>query len=133
MSYATVPNFIRGRLLAEPKISGKVGERVHYQHIPTSSSYPHIFFTRNGSTSERLLDGPGITEERFIIEVVTTKFDDELITAVIEALEIDSEEVDGIFLALGEVDDMQDDYAFVSVAEGDALCKHAFLLTIYIT
>ncbi len=132
MSYATVPDFVRQRLLATSGITDKVGNRVHYQQIPQSSKYPHIWFTRRGSFQEKMLDADGILEDRFVIEVLTPEFDEGFCTALVEALDIDGVQLENMLLATSDLSEMDDDYQFESASGDAALCMHAFVLTIYV-
>lgn len=132
MSHATIPNLIRDRLLSVPAIANKLGTRIHYQHIPQSSQYPHLFFSRRGSSNEPTMDSLGIIRDRFIVEVVTKTFDDELITAIIESLQFEGIQLDSMCVATSDLEEADDDYAFESAAGDSALCMHAFVLTLYL-
>lgn len=132
MSHATIPNLIRDRLLSVPEIASKLGARIHYQHIPQSSQYPHVYYTRRGSNTEELMDADGILRDRFVVEVVTRTFDDALITAITDSLFFDGIELGSRCVATSDLDEADDDYVFESAAGDSALCMHAFVLTLYI-
>ena len=132
MSHATIPNLIRDRLLSVPTIANKLGPRIHYQHIPQSSQYPHLFFSRRGSSNEPTMDSLGIIRDRFIVEVVTKTFDDELITTVVESLQFEGIQLNSMCVATSDLEEADDDYVFESAAGDSALCMHAFVLTLYL-
>ena len=133
MSWFDLPKALRTALLADTAIQSAVGTRLHYQEIPQSSDYPHIWFTRTARTREDCIDG---TEEsvvdRFTFEVVS----DVDAEAVVDALEstlrgFESDNVGGRHVQLVVVEDAEDDYVFRSVGEGEPNYLHALQVAVY--
>lgn len=132
MSHATLPDLIRERLKSIPEIHQKIAGRIHYQQIPQSSIYPHIWFARRGSNTDDLMDSDGILRDRYVVELVTKTFDDQLVTAVIDALQFDGVALPSMTVATSDLDEVDDEYAFESGNGDSALCMHAFVLTLYV-
>lgn len=132
MSHATLPDFLISSLRANTEVSAKCATRIHYQTVPQSSIYPHIYLARQGSSRERNLDGePGTETERFVVEIVAETFDDDLCTAVRDALEFDGGQYPDFTVFMTEIEDVNDDYTFQS-ADSDALFLHAYVVTVYV-
>lgn len=132
MTHATLPDFLISAMRADADVSSKVGNRIHYQTVPQSSVYPHIYIARQGSNRERNLGGePGVETERFVVEIVAETFDDELCTAVRDALEFDGGQYPDFTVFMTEIEDVNDDYTFQS-ADSDALFLHGYVVTAYV-
>ena len=132
MSHATLPDFLISALKADTVIVNKVANRIHYQTVPQTSQYPHIYLARQGSNRDRLLNGePGVETERFIVEIVAETFDADLCTAVRDALEFDGGQYSTYAIYMTDSEDVNDDYTFQS-ADSDALFLHAYVVTVYV-
>ena len=132
MSHSSVPQMIIDLLKANAIIADKVSDRIHYQTLPQSSQYPHIYFARQNEDSETLLDGSsGTTEDSYVFELIDVAFDDELVTAIKEAIEYDGFDYGGLTIFTSNITSVSDDYLFRS-ADSDALFMNALVLTIYL-
>jgi hypothetical protein len=130
MAWNTLPLEIRGRLLMVDDITDRVGERIHYQELPQSSKYPHIWFERSGTETDELLDTLGPAVERFTLEIIGDEFDSELIDAVIGTLQNLDGPVGTGTVFVTHIDDADDDYLFKS-SESDKLFMHALRVSVY--
>jgi hypothetical protein len=131
MSYSTVPDLITDTLRANSTIQTKCASRIHYQTIPQSSQYPHIYCARQGQFSDGNVDGSrGTITDRFVIEIVARFYDPILCEAVQSALTWDGFQTSGLEVFLSEIEDVNDDYVFKS-ADSDALFLHGFVVTVY--
>lgn len=130
MTTSLLPIEIATRLKLVTAITDRVGSRVHYQELPQSSTYPHIWFTRTGVDNEPFLGGEtGITDESFSLEIVSDTDESTLLDSVIETLEnLDGNVGDGVVF-MTQVEDQSDDYFFES-DDGDADYRHALRITI---
>jgi hypothetical protein len=130
--HSTLPQAVVDKIgtIAAPQLA-KITGKIHYQTIPQESDYPHVFITRQGQSGEQTLDGyDGDATERFVVEIVLTAFDDDLITAIGDVLDFrGGDPTSGIFTS--ELEDVSDDYVFQS-GDGDALYLHGFVLTLYL-
>lgn len=133
MTYETLPQAIINQLKAmESEQAEKLGDRIHYQTVPESSDYPHVYIARQGGGSPRTLSHHySDSQEQFVIELVGETFDAELLTAVSSALEFDGDTFDGVQVFTSDLMDVSDDYVFRS-ADSDALFLHGFVLTLYL-
>lgn len=128
-----LPEYIRTRLLAVPAIASAVGERIHYQELPSDSEYPHVWFARSSRDREPLLDGEfGDTVERFAIEIVSDTDAGALVGSIAETLESLSGEFDDSLIQLIEVEDADDDYYFQSIGEDIPDYTHALRVAVYV-
>jgi hypothetical protein len=120
-------------LQADATIAEKIGDRIHYQTIPQNSPLPHLYIARQDEdNSEKLLDGSnGVTEDRYILELVANEFDDDLVTAVKAAINLDGFDYEGLTIFTSDVSGVSDDYLFRS-ADSDALFMNGLVLTIYL-
>lgn len=130
MAWTTLPLEIRSRLLLTTDITDRVGERVHYDHLPESSSLPHIWFQRTGVETDDLLEGQGPAIDRYTVEIVGEVFDTTLIDAVVETIKNMDGPVGSGVVFLTFVDDADDDYVFKS-AESDQLFMHALRVSVH--
>ena len=63
---AFVEQALVSRLLADPTVSGSVGNRIHPQIVPQDSTYPAISYSRISSSPVPVLSGTsGLTFHRF--------------------------------------------------------------------
>jgi hypothetical protein len=132
VSHASVPTLIIERLKANPTLAAKIGDRIHYQAIPQESQLPHIYFTLQDESEESLIDGSdGVTESRYLFELVAESFDDELVSALKESIQFDGFDWNDLTIFLSDISNVSDDYLFRS-ARSDADFMHASVLTIYL-
>jgi hypothetical protein len=132
MTHASVPTLIIERLKANVTLAAKIGDRIHYQAIPQDSQLPHIYFTRQDEQNESLIDGSaGVTEDRYVFELVAETFDDELVSALIESVQFDGFDWNGLTIFMSDISSVSDDYLFRS-AKSDADFMHGCVLTIYL-
>lgn len=131
-THSTIPDLLIVALKGDTTITGLIADRVHYQTIPQSSKYPHIYLARQSRETESFLDGGnGPTEDRFIVEVVSEAYTDGLCSAVYDVLNgIECVLPDGTWIYCTDVTDVDDNYVFKS-ADSDALFLHAFQVTVY--
>ncbi len=132
MSWFAASRLIKDTLAAVPAISSRVGNRIHYQLLPSVSELPHIWFTRSSRETDDCLSEPGLLTERYILEICATTNEEALVDAVVESLEALVGTVDGRRLQLVEVDDAGDEYVFVSLGDDDANFLFALNVTLYI-
>lgn len=133
VQHSTIPDLLIDAIRLNSTLLAALGTRVHYQTIPQSSQYPHVYLARQSRDVETFLDGgDGVTEDSYVVEFVAEEYDGELCSALYTALS----SIEG-FLADGtthvfctDVTDMDDNYVFKS-AESDALFLHAFQVTVY--
>lgn len=132
MNHSTIPDLLLSAMRSQSTIAAAVGNRVHYQTIPQTSQYPHIYMARQSRETETFLDGDnGPTEDRFIVEIVAETYTDSLCSAVYEVLNgIECQLPDGTWVYCSDVSDADDNYVFRS-ADSDALFLHAFQVTVY--
>lgn len=132
MSWFDLPKELRSQLLAVPAIAAAVGDRVHYQELPQSSQYPHVWFTRSSRDESKCVDGsPELTIERFNFEVVSDADAEAVIDALVETLTAFEGDVGDRYVQLVEVEDADDDYVFQSVGEGEPDYLHALRVAVY--
>lgn len=131
-THSTIPDLLITALKGNTAIAALVAGRVHYQTIPQSSKYPHIYIARQSRDTETLLDGSsGPTEDRFIVEVVAEAYTDGLCSAVADVLNgIECVLPDGTWIYCTDLTDVDDTYQFKS-ADSDALFLHGFQVTVY--
>lgn len=131
MSYDSLPNEIHLRLTNDATVAGLVADRIHYQVIPQSSAYPHVWFNRTGDDGEKTLDGQrGLATEYFAVEVISETSVGPIVDAVAAVINAIEGPVGNGVVQLVEINNMSDDYAFRS-ADGDALFMHAFEVEIH--
>lgn len=127
----TLPQSIRSHLLGDSEIAAKVGsKRIHYQVVPQTSQFPHVWFTRSGRDADELLDGDGLVFHRFLIEIAAKDGGETLADLVFDRLHqsegpFDAFEIDSAFM-----EDADDSYTFQSVDSADALFLKAFELLV---
>jgi hypothetical protein len=132
MAWFDIPKAMRAALLADSQLVAIVGERVHYQEIPSESEYPHVWFTRTGRDRTDFLDGEEeMTVERFSFEVVSDRDCEAVIDRLVEVLEAFIGQVEDRDVQMVSVDDADDDYIFKSVGEGEPDYLHALQVTVY--
>lgn len=132
MAWFDIPKAMRAALLADGQLSAIVGQRVHYQEIPSESEFPHVWFTRTGRDRSDVLDGTEeMTVERFSFEVVSDVDCEAVIDRMVEVLEGFVGQVEDRDVQLVSVDDADDDYIFKSVGEGEPDYLHALQVTVY--
>lgn len=133
MSWFDVPKELRTALLAEQDITDQVGSRVHYQELPQSSDYPHVWFTRTSRERDRGLSGDAeMTVERFSLEVVSDHDAEIILDSIVSTMEAFEGECGDYFVQLVEVEDADDDYIFQSVGEGEPDYLHAVDIAVYV-
>jgi hypothetical protein len=133
-THKTLPKLIKDKIESIDSVElAKIEDRISYQVIPQENIYPHVFITRQGQSSEQTLDGyDGDNTERFVIEIVSEAYDDDLVTAIGDVLDFrGGEAADGTTVFTSELEDVSDDYVFQS-GDGDALFMHGFVLTLYL-
>ena len=98
MSHTSVPLMLIALLQADATIAEKIGDRIHSQTIPQGSQLPHLYIARQDEENEKLLDGSnGVTEDRYILELVDTEFDDDLVTALKAAIDFDGFDYEDLY------------------------------------
>lgn len=131
-THASVPKMLVEMLGANSVVAQKIADRIHYQTIPEHSVYPHLYIARTDKDTDTLLDGTdGIVEDRYVLELIAKSFDDELVSAIIDALEFDGFDYEDLTIFTSDVSGVSDDYQFQS-ADSDALFMHGITLTIYL-
>ena len=131
-THSTIPDLLITAIKANTVLATAVGDRVHYQTIPQSSLFPHIYIARQSRETETFLEGgDGPTEDRFVVEFVAESYSDNQCSAVFDALnDIECQLPDGTWVYCTDVTDVDDNYVFKS-ADSDALFLHAFQVTVY--
>jgi hypothetical protein len=132
VTHATIPDLIIDAIKANATLLAAIGQRVHYQTIPQSSQYPHVYLARTGRDTEDFLDGSdGPTEDSFVLEFVAESFEGNLCSALYDTLSsLEGQLPDGTWIYCTDVLDVDDNYVFKS-ADSDALFLHAFQVTVY--
>jgi hypothetical protein len=132
MTHASVPKIIIQLLRDNPAIAAAIGDRIHYQAIPQDSPLPHIYFTLQDESTDKCLDGSsGITEARYTFELIAESFDDVLVTSLLDSLEFDGGDFEGLTIFTSDVVTVSDDYQFRS-ARSDADFMFGATLTVYL-
>lgn len=130
MAWSTIPGEICRRFRMVDDITDRVGERIHYQELPQSSTYPHIWFEKTGSESDDMLEGLGPAVERYMVEIIGDEFDTDLVDAVVGTLRnLDGPIGTGVVFVT-HIDDADDDYLFKST-ESDKLFMQALRVSVY--
>ena len=62
----TMPEDLRTLTLGTTTISGLVGTRMHYNHLPQESAKPNIWFRVSSDNEELTMDGTGGLHEAFV-------------------------------------------------------------------
>lgn len=133
MSWFDLPKALRTALLASPAIAEAVGSRLHYQELPQSSDYPHVWFTRSSRDEENCVDGsPELIVERFSFEIVSDSDAETLVDALVDTLAEFEGDVGDKYVQLVEVEDADDDYLYQSIGEGDPDYLHALRVAVYV-
>lgn len=132
VGHSTIPKLLIDAIKANTFLASVLGGRIHYQTIPESSTFPHVYIARQSRTSETFLDGEsGPVEDSYVIEVVAESFNAELCTELDEAMSaLEGFLEDGTWIYCTDVGDVDDNYVFKS-ADSDALFLHAFQVTVY--
>lgn len=55
----TMPEDLRTFITGSTAVTALVSTRVHYNHLPEQSSYPHVWFRTAGDNEELTMDGTG--------------------------------------------------------------------------
>jgi hypothetical protein len=132
MTWFDLPKALRAELLDVPEIVDAIADRLHYQEIPQSSDYPHVWFTRSSRDRNRFVDGSEeMTVERFTFEIASDSDCEELIDALVATLEGFEGDVGGRDVQLVEVEDADDDYVFQSIGEAEPDYLHALDVAVY--
>lgn len=132
MAWFDIPKAIRARLLADDTLAPLVATRVHYQELPQSSDFPHVWFTRSGRQKDECLDGTEeMTIEQFSFEIVSDEDAEAVIDALVASLESFTGDVEGRDVQLVEINDANDDYIFQSVGESEPDYLHALQVAVY--
>ena len=131
-THSTIPDLLIAAIKGNSILAASVGDRVHYQSIPQSSQFPHIYLARQSRETETFLEGgDGPTEDRFIVEFVAESYRDDQCSAIYDTLAgIECMLPDGTWIYCTDVTDVDDNYVFKS-ADSDALFLHAFQVTVY--
>jgi hypothetical protein len=137
MSWFDLPKALRTALLAVPAISDALGtdveSRLHYQELPQSSAYPHVWFSRSGRDESKFVDGSDeMRVERFSFEVVSDSDAETLVDAIVDTLTVYEGNVGFKYVQLVEVEDADDDYIFQSIGEGEPDYLHALRVAVYV-
>lgn len=133
MSWFDLPKALRTALLASPEVSSMVGSRLHYQELPQSSEYPHIWFARSSRDATNCMDGsPELTVERFSFEIVSDVDAESLVDALVDTLTDFEGNVGDKYVQLIEVEDADDDYIFQSIGESEPDYLHALRVAAYV-
>lgn len=133
--YFDIARTIRAKLLADADIAALLVDRIHYQVMPSTSDYPHLFFRRSGSgdVSAYINCSDGPQTIYFSVEFISTK-NEELVLGkiidVLKAIKFESFQV-GKQIAFIDVSDVDDDYAFVSIGEEQPDFVHGLQLIAY--
>lgn len=132
INHDVIPKLLISAIKANTVLVASLAGRVHYQFIPQSSEYPHVYVARTGRESESFLDGDnGTVEDRFIVEFVAPEFDGDSLNALYSSLSsLEGQLADGTWLYCVDVLDVDDNYLFRS-ADPDGLFVHAFQVTVY--
>jgi hypothetical protein len=133
MSWLELPTAMRTRLLSSTTITGAVAQRVHYQELPQDSALPHVWFRRQGRSSDDCMDwdDEGIVEERYAIEVVSDRDAEDLVDDIVSLLRSWRGTIGDRYLQLVEIEDADDDYVFVSVGAAEPDYLHALQVILY--
>jgi hypothetical protein len=133
IDHSVVPKLLVDAIKANTTLAPLVGSRVHYQMIPETSQYPHLYVARTGRRVDNLLDGSddGPIEDSFVVEFVAAAFDGAACSALYDALtSLEGQMPDGTWIYCIDCTDVDDNYVFKS-ADSDALFLHAFQVTVY--
>lgn len=132
VAHSTIPDLLIDAIKANATLLAAIGQRVHYQTIPQSSQYPHVYLARTSRDTEDFLDGSdGPTEDSFVVEFVAEAFDGALCSELYDVLSsLEGQMPDGTWIYCTDVLDTDDNYVFKS-ADSDALFLHAFQVTVY--
>lgn len=130
MNWFATPQLIHDRLVANADIVAAVANRVHYMEVPSSSTYPRIWFTRTSKAKLDNLNPSSITVEQevYAFEVFSDKNVDELIHHLTTTLEqLAGETVPGTtplrLIQLVQVQEATDDYQYAGIEPGKELPK----------
>jgi hypothetical protein len=134
MAWNDVARKLREELLGNSTISTAVGNRVHYQILPEGSVYPHIWFTREGTSQEDSLDGDsGLTTVDFTFEVISDTNAEALVDAIVDALKpIEGDITGGEYISLVDLTDADDGYLFKSAGDDIPAFMHALRVTVFL-
>lgn len=131
MSWSDLPNAIRARLIASPDVTAIVGNRVHYQKVPQTSAYPHVWFNRSSIDGDPCLSGEsGMQVDTFMVEIVDEQYNEDLMNAVATALGNFDGPVQAGMVFLTDIDEADDDYLFRSASD-EGLFLHAFRVSVH--
>lgn len=135
MSYFDVARVIRERLLADSDIVALLAERIHYQVMPDSSTYPHVFFRRTGSSNVAdFLNCDGGPQAIYMtLEFVSTQNEELVLGKIVDVLmsiKFATYQL-GWQIAFVDASDVDDDYAFVSIGEDIPAFAHGLQLVVY--
>ena len=129
-----LPAAMRARLLADATVSTAIGERLHYQELPQDSALPHVWFRRQGNSSDQFLDWDeaGLVTDRYVMEICADRDASELVDAIIDSLRgWKNVQIDDRYLQFVEVEDADDDYVFLTSGASEADYLHALQIVCY--
>lgn len=129
-----IPTAMRARLLEDVTITATIGERLHYQELPQDSPLPHVWFRRQGNTSDQYLDWDevGLVTDRYVMEIVSDEDASDLVDAIIASLRAwKNVQIDDRYLQFVEVEDADDDYVFLTSGAAEADYLHALQIVCY--
>lgn len=132
VAHSAIPDLLIDAIRANATLLAALGKRVHYQTIPQSSDYPHVYIARDGRVTEDFLDGSdGPTEDSFVIEFVAEAYNGTLCSELYDSIsQLEGQMPGGPWVFCTDVTDVDDNYVFKS-ADSDALFLHAFRVTVY--
>lgn len=132
MAWFALPKAMRAALVADSQLTALVGDRIHYQELPQTSIFPHVWFTRTSRNRDELLDGSEeMTLERFAFEVVSEGDAEAIIDRLVAVMKGFEGQHDAIDVQLVQIDDGEDDYIFQSVGEGEPDYLHVLQVAVY--
>lgn len=132
MAWFDIPKAMRAALVADSQLTALVADRIHYQELPQTSVYPHVWFTLSSRNRDELLDGSEeMTSRRFAFEVVSDGDAEEIIDRIVVILKAFEGQHGSQDVQLVQIDDANDDYIFQSVGEGEPDYLHALQVAVY--
>lgn len=132
MAWFDLPKAMRAALVADSQLTAIVNDRIHYQELPQTSVYPHVWFTRTSRNRDELLDGSEeMTISRFSFEIVSDGDAEAIIDRIVATMKAFEGQHGGQDVQLVQVDDGEDDYIFQSVGEGEPDYLHVLQVAVY--
>ncbi|QDV26742.1 DUF3168 domain-containing protein [Aureliella helgolandensis] len=133
MAYFAIPKLLRQTLLANPTLATALAGRLHYQEIPQTSNFPHVWYTRSGRDKETdIANEETLRIERYTFEIASDQDAETTVGQIIETLEAFEGEAGDELVQLVEVEDADDDYIFQSIGEELPSYLHALQVAVFV-